>query len=42
MPENEFEGSISRRVKASEVFDALRRYRFNFKIEGKKVIVTGD
>lgn len=42
LPDTRFGGEISRKVKASEVFEALKRYHLSFKIEGKKVIVTSN
>ena len=39
---NEFTGKISRNVKASRIFELLKRYHINAKIDGKKVIVSAD
>jgi len=39
---NEFTGRISRNVKASKIFQILKRYHIEAKIEGKKVIVTSE
>lgn len=40
LPASHFEGEISRKVKASEVFGALKRYHLQFKVDGKKVIIS--
>lgn len=40
MPQKEIAGKISRNVKASEVLSMLNYTGINFKIEGKKIIVT--
>ncbi|NOW94990.1 FecR family protein [Mucilaginibacter sp. SG564] len=40
IPEHEFTGRISRNVRASDVFEILKKYQLNFKIEGKKVTVS--
>jgi len=39
---DEFTGKISRNVKASAVFELLKRYQINVKVEGRKVIIKGN
>jgi len=42
IPEYQFYGTISRNVKASEIFELLHRYRINARLQGRQVIVTAE
>jgi len=42
IPEHDFNGTISRNVKASEIFELLHRYQINAHLEGHQVIVTAE
>ncbi|MNY34974.1 hypothetical protein D3C86_1693530 [compost metagenome] len=40
IPKREFTGKIFRNVKASQALDLLKSLDVNFRIEGKRIIVT--